>query len=290
MTTAQERASAPVEVVTETSSGTEPHSSARARRTRCLHTQVVIRALAFDLDGVLLDSEAVWDGARRLVASEYGGSWRPGATEAMQGMSAGEWSEYMRAELAADLDSDRVVELVVGEVLDSYRRQLPVVEGAGRVLEEVGAKWPLALASSSNREVIDAVLQAADWAGRFRVTVSADEVKRGKPAPDVYSRVARLLGQQPGSCVAVEDSANGLRSALAAGFSVVAVPNRRYPPPSDIVGRADLVVDRLSELTVTRLGDLEAKLEARREHRLDEQELESFPASDPHSDWAGPPA
>jgi HAD superfamily hydrolase (TIGR01509 family) len=249
----------------------------------------VITAVVFDLDGVLLDSEGLWDRARREVAATNGGGWREDSTQAMQGMSSTEWSNYMREELGVDLPSGRIIELVVDDLLARYRRGLPFLPGAPDAVRRLGARWPLAVASSSNRVVIDTVLAISGLRDLFHATVSSEEVPRGKPAPDVYLEAARVLGQPPGQCAAVEDSVNGILSALAAGMEVVAVPNREYPPAPSVVSRAHLVVATLADLRVDAIERLDARREKAIEDRIDEEEVESFPASDPHSDWAGPP-
>ena len=209
----------------------------------------MIRAVVFDLDGVLLDSERRWDQARREVAIAHNGHWRAGATAAMLGMSSVEWSEYMRDILGVDLAPDRIVDLVVANLLGQYRRGLPLIPGAVAAVRRIGRRWPLALASSAGRPVIDAVLAISGLRREFQVTVSSEEVPRGKPAPDVYLEAARRLGQPPRVCAAVEDSANGIRSALAAGLRVVAVPNPDYPPPASVLAEAHVVIRGLAELT-----------------------------------------
>jgi HAD superfamily hydrolase (TIGR01509 family) len=249
----------------------------------------MIRAVIFDLDGVLIESERIWDEARRAVVEQHGGRWRPEATAQMQGMSAREWSAYLHDQLSLDLDAGRIIDLVVAEVLQRYAKALPTVPKASEVLEHLGRRFVLALASSSNREVIDEVLGLTNWAGLFNSTVSSDEVARGKPFPDVYLEAARRLGEPAENCVAVEDSANGIKAALAARLAVVALPNRDYPPPPAVLVLADRIVERLEDVTVALVENLGRERETRREERLDEQELESFPASDSHSDWAGPP-
>ena len=205
--------------------------------------------MAFDLDGVLLDSERLWDQARREVAIAHNGHWRAGATAAMLGMSSVEWSEYLRDILGVDLAPDRIVDLVVANLLGQYRRRLPLIPGAVAAVRRIGRRWPLALASSAGRPVIDTVLAIAGLRREFQVTVSSEEVPRGKPAPDVYLEAARRLGQPPRACAAVEDSANGIRSALAAGLRVVAVPNPDYPPPASVLAEAQVVIRGLAELT-----------------------------------------
>ena len=205
--------------------------------------------MVFDLDGVLLDSERLWDQARREVAIGHGAHWRADATAAMLGMSSVEWSQYMRDTLGVDLAPDRIVELVVAGLLEQYRRRLPLIPGAVAAVQRIGRRWPLALASSAGRPGIDAVLAIAGLQHEFQATVSSEEVPRGKPAPDVYLEAARRLGQPPRACAAVEDSANGIRSALAAGLHVVAVPNPDYPPPAGVLAEAQIVLRSLAELT-----------------------------------------
>lgn len=212
--------------------------------------------MVFDLDGVLVDSERLWDQARREVAIEHNGHWRADATAAMLGMSSVEWSEYMRDTLDVDLPAGQIVDLVVANLLEQYRRGLPLIPGAREAVQRIGLGWPLALASSAGRPVIDTVLAVAGLQHEFQATVASEEVSRGKPAPDVYLEAARRLGQPPVACAAVEDSANGIRSARAAGLHVVAIPNRDYPPPASVLAEAQLVIDSLADLTVERVEQL----------------------------------
>jgi HAD superfamily hydrolase (TIGR01509 family) len=216
----------------------------------------VIRAVVFDLDGVLLDSEGVWDEARRRVVDEHGGRWREGATTDMQGMSSIEWSAYLRDELGVGLEMGRIVDLVVGLVLERYRQALPLLPGAREAVLRIGRRWPLGLATSANRPIIDEVLALSELTSAFRVTVSSEEVDRGKPSPDVYVEAAHRLGEPPSACAAIEDSANGIRAAVAAGLRTVAVPNREFPPAGEVLAQADVVLERLSDLTPSTLARL----------------------------------
>jgi len=210
----------------------------------------MIRAAIFDLDGVIIESEQLWDDARRAVAAEHGGQWRDDATTAMQGMSSVEWGAYMHDVLGLDLPADAIIDRVVENLLDRYRDHVPLLPGAVEAVRRVGAEWPLAVASSANRSVIAAVLDLTGLSDAFAATVSSEEVARGKPAPDVYLEAARRLAVAACECAAVEDSTNGIRSAVAAGLRVVAVPNREYPPDATALGDAAVVLHDLDELTV----------------------------------------
>ena len=210
-----------------------------------------VAAVAFDLDGVLIESEQTWDIARRAVVSDSGGHWVASATRDMMGMSAPEWSRYMHDTLGVPLSNADIDQRVVQRVLDEYARALPVLPGGAAAVSRLAARWPLALASSSNRVVIEAALRGLHLEKVFRVVVSSEEVPRGKPDPDVYLEAARQLGVRADQMVAVEDSANGIRSAVAAGMRVVAIPNAEFPPPASVLSTASVVLASLDELTVT---------------------------------------
>jgi HAD superfamily hydrolase (TIGR01509 family) len=203
----------------------------------------------FDLDGVLVESEGAWDAARRGLVAETGGTWRADATHAMLGMSAPEWSRYVHEELGVPLAPAEIDRRVVERLLQGYRRSLPLLPGAVASVRALAASWPLGLASSSNRVVIDEVLRLAGLEAAFTATVSGEEVARGKPAPDVYLAAIEALGADAHRAVAIEDSANGLRAAAAADMRVVAVPNREFPPAADALALADLVLSSLEQLT-----------------------------------------
>ena len=206
-------------------------------------------AVVLDLDGVLVDSEERWDAARRALVAERGGRWKEGATEAMLGMSAPEWSAYVRDELGVDLPAAQIDADVVRRLVEGYREELPLLPGAVEAVRALAARWPLGLASSSNAPVIELVLERAGLAGAIRAWVSSEEVARGKPAPDVYVEAARRLGVDAARCVAVEDSTNGIRSAVAAGMAVVAAPMRAFPPAQDALALAAVTVDGIAEVT-----------------------------------------
>lgn len=210
----------------------------------------MISAVIFDMDGVLLDSEQVWNEVKREVVDDWDGRWLDRADTEMMGMSSQEWSEYMARELDVDADPGDINDEVVRRMQDRYRESLPLLPGAIEAVQRLADRWPLGLASSSNRVLIDEVLETASLVRYFRVTVSSEEVARGKPAPDVYLEAARRLGVEPEAAAAVEDSAAGIRSAAAAGLRVIAVPNPHFPPDDETLDLADEVLASLDDLTV----------------------------------------
>jgi HAD superfamily hydrolase (TIGR01509 family) len=210
----------------------------------------MIEAVIFDLDGVLLQSEEVWDEVREKMTYELGGTWHANASRDMMGMSSPEWSLYMNQELGVGLAPERINEEAVRRMELAYTEHLPLIPGAPEAVERIAARWPLGLASSSNRPLIDKVMDVSGLAGYFHTTVSSEEVERGKPHPDVFIVVAQQMGVDPGSCAAIEDSHTGVQSAHSAGMAVLVLPNQAFPPGEEVLDLADAVLSSLSDLTV----------------------------------------
>ena len=221
-------------------------------------TAAELAAVIFDLDGVLLDSETAWVEVKKAFAEESGGHWKESAQWDMLGMSSIEWSRYMHDELGVPVPPEEISKRVAERLAERYRERLPLLPGAVEAVRSLAREWPLGLASSSNRNVIDLALERAGLVDEFRATVSSEEVERGKPAPDVYLETARRLEVDPGACVAIEDSTNGIRSAHAAEMTVIAVPNRDFPPEPDALALAALELDSLEELSPEQVRALAA--------------------------------
>ncbi|EEP72935.1 HAD-superfamily hydrolase, subfamily IA [Micromonospora sp. ATCC 39149] len=209
----------------------------------------VADAVVFDLDGVIVDSEPVWEEVRRAYVAAHGGTWQPDTQRRLMGMSTGEWARYLSGELGVGRTAEQVAAEVVDEMARRYAERVPVIDGADEVVRRLAARWPLGLASSSPTRLIAAALAATGLTGAFGATLSTEETERGKPAPDVYLEVARRLGVDPARCMAVEDSSNGVRSAAAAGMRVVAVPHGAYPLDPDAERLAAVVLPAVGELT-----------------------------------------
>ncbi|MEU7612392.1 HAD family phosphatase [Micromonospora sp. NPDC049204] len=206
-------------------------------------------AVVFDLDGVIVDSEPVWEEVRRAYVATHGGTWQPDTQRRLMGMSTGEWAHYLSGELGVGRTAEQVAVEVVEEMTRRYRDHVPLIAGADQVVRRLAARWPLGLASSSPTRLIEAALAATGLTDAFGATLSTEQTERGKPAPDVYLSVAERLGVDPARCVAVEDSSNGVRSAAAAGMRVVAVPHGSYPLDPDAARLAVVTLGAIGELT-----------------------------------------
>lgn len=216
----------------------------------------MIQAIVFDLDGVLVDSEPVWEEVRRAYVAERGGTWQPDTQHRLMGMSTQEWAVYLSAELGVDRTPAEVATDVVEEMVRRYERAIPLIAPAVPVVRALAARWPLAVASSSPMRLIRAAVHAADLDDVFVVLRSSEDVARGKPAPDVYLAAAAGLAVDPTACVAVEDSSNGVRSAAAAGMRVVAVPAAAYPLAADAAAQAAVTLTAIDQLTPSTIDSL----------------------------------
>ena len=208
-----------------------------------------IEAVVFDLDGVLVDSDHIWHEVREGLARERGGNWTEQSEVAMSGMSSTEWSRYMHDVVGISDPPAAINDEVVSRMRTRYAEELPLIDGAIDAVPRLAGSFRLAVASSANRELIEAVLAEAGLTRYFDASVSSEEVARGKPSPDVFLEAASRLGAAPSRCAAIEDSANGIRAAHAAGMRVIAIPNRRYPPAADAVALADVTLDSITALT-----------------------------------------
>lgn len=216
----------------------------------------VTKAVIFDMDGMLVDSESVWHSIREQLAREIGGTWTERAQHDMMGMSSRQWPRYMHEQISVPLSPDQINLEVVARLTARYRERLPLIPGSVEAVRDLAERWPLAVASSSNKPLIELVLELAGLVDYFQATVSSEEVGPGKPEPDVYLEAARRLGTEPQHCAAIEDSGNGIRAALAAGMRVVAIPDSDYPPDREILDRADVELVTIADLTADTIDRL----------------------------------
>ncbi len=215
------------------------------------------QAVIFDLDGTLIDTEPVWESVRRALAKQDGIEWPESASRAMMGMSTREWSAYMSDVVGIGPTAELAARRTIDGLVERYDRDLPVLPGAREVVGRLAEHWPLGVASSSPRDLIEHALQALGVRDLIAVVRSTEEgTARGKPAPDAFLWVADQLDAEPARTVVVEDSAGGIQAGLNAGMPVVAVPRPFLTPPDDLLAQASVVLAHLDELTVELVDSL----------------------------------
>ncbi len=215
------------------------------------------QAVIFDLDGTLIDTEPVWDAVRRELAAQDGIEWPESASRAMMGMSTREWSRYMSDVVGVGPTAEIVARRTIDRLIERYDHDLPVLPGAREVVRRLAEHWPLAVASSSPRDLIEHALQALGVRGLIAVVRSTEEgTARGKPAPDAFLWAASQLNADPARTVVIEDSASGIQAGLNAGMPVIAVPRPFLTPPEDVLAGASVVLEHLDDLTVDLVRDL----------------------------------
>lgn len=208
-------------------------------------------AVLFDLDGVLVDSEPWWDEVRVEFARDNNRPWGPDDQRAVMGGNSREWAGVMRERLdLGHLEQDAIQDAIVAGVVAKYRAAavLPLIPGAVETVRRVAATHPVAIVSSAHRAVIEAAVDALGLGSILDEIVSSDDVTAGKPDPAVYVLAAARLGVDPGRCLVVEDSVNGVRAGKDAGMTVALVPNASVPPARGAVELADLVLAGIADL------------------------------------------
>jgi len=216
----------------------------------------MIEGIIFDVDGLLVDSEPCWTEARRQLAAETGQAWTDADRRACMGVSTREWSGYMIRRLGLGLSADAVEARIIGFIKAEYARAIPFLPGAIDAVRLASLHYRVGIASGSHRDLVDAVALDPRLRGKFEAIAYADDVAAGKPKPDVYLAAARKLNLAPGSCVCLEDSANGILSGVAAGMKVIAVPDPAFPPPTAILAKAARVLASLTEVNLNLLRSL----------------------------------
>jgi len=211
----------------------------------------------FDLDGVLIDSEPIWERIRRDFAESRGGEWTGELQRRMMGARTADWSVALSDAVGGAVTPESAAEQVIAELAAEYRRNPPVIAGAVDAVRGLALDLTLGLVSGSPQVLIVLVLRLLGLEGAFEVAMSADEVARGKPHPDPYLGLARRLSVQPQACAVVEDSSNGIRSGHAAGAHVIAIPRGEHRPDAETLGLAAVVLHDITALTVEAIRRLE---------------------------------
>ena len=188
-----------------------------------------LRAVLFDMDGLLVDSEPLWFEAERSVMARLGGPWTPADQLALIGGSLAHSVAYMRARAVRPAEPEQIGRWLLDGMADLVATNgVRLMPGAAGLLAELAAAGiRCALVTSAQRQIMDAVIDSTGL--KFAVTICAEDVRRGKPDPEPYLRAAALLGEAPARCVVLEDSPRGVAAAQAAGCPVIAVPSVPLP-------------------------------------------------------------
>lgn len=218
----------------------------------------MIEAIIFDMDGLLVDSEPVWDKARKGMAEDVGKEWNKDDHQAVMGVSTQVWADYMIKRLDLSLTPQEVQDQIIRRMLALYQDGIPYFLGAVEAVQLAARHYPTALASGSHPALIDAVAVDAAMQGKFQVILSADKVGAGKPAPDVYLETAKRLGVKPEHCVCLEDSGNGILAGHRAGMKVIAIPDPRFPPAPEKLNLAHLILPSLTNFSLKVIHQLNA--------------------------------
>jgi HAD superfamily hydrolase (TIGR01509 family) len=199
-------------------------------------------AVVFDLDGVLVDSEAIWAAAERRTVESLGGEYTPEIAGLLYGRGHRDGGRLLADRFGGDAEA--VAERLLGHALAGFRGGVPALPGARELVRSLEGVLPIAVASNSVRPIVEAALTSVALDGRFDAVVCGDDVERGKPAPDVYLAACRALGVAPADALAIEDSPVGTVAAKAAGLVVIGVPSM----PGVELPAADAVLASLHEL------------------------------------------
>lgn len=216
----------------------------------------MIEAIIFDMDGLLIDSEPVWDKARGIMAAEAGIDWNTDDHKAVMGVSTHEWVSYMTARLKLDMSPESLEKHIVDQMVSLYEQQIPYFPGAVEAVALSADHYITGLASGSPRGLIDTVTGDKALKGKFNAIISGDQVENGKPSPDIYLAVTEMLGVAPSKCVCLEDSGNGILAGKNAGLKVIAVPDSRFSPSMEKLNQADVILASLSEFSLRTLEQL----------------------------------
>jgi len=216
----------------------------------------MIKAVVFDLDGLLIDSEPLWHQARVDLFRSFNLIWEQTDQKNTMGKSTTDWANYMALKIGENVSGSKVAEEIITRMEIYYSEHVPILPGAEQTLVSISHEYPLALASGSPINLIYKVLATTGWHTMFSEIISGDDVAEGKPAPTIYLSVAKTLRITPQEMVVFEDSSSGILAAHRAGAKIIAVPNYHIKPPMDILDLANIVLESLNNFSKDLLSSL----------------------------------
>lgn len=215
-----------------------------------------VKAVIFDMDGLLIDSEPVWSLADRQFLAKYGKIYRPVDKSRFMGSGVKEFIKFVKKKFDLPKSEEKLFTQrieIFESLVDTDLKLMPGAEGLLKDLSQNG--YLMAMATGNTRQMMDLMTENLNIRKYFNITVSSDEVPNGKPAPDVFLEAARRLVVDPGECLVLEDAVNGIAAAKAAGMKAIAVCDQRYNRPESFT-EADLVVGNLKEISIEMINML----------------------------------
>lgn len=218
-----------------------------------------IKAVIFDMDGVLVDSEVYWHLSRVEFARARGKTWTDADQRIAMGRSTVGWAQVMKDHLTLPESVEEIIIEMKQRVMAHYDERLPLREGAVEAVRMSAANFKCALASGSPTDIIQHVMKLSGLDQVFETIVYGDDFPNGKPAPDIYLAALDRLGVNAEDAVGIEDSSNGIRSLKAAGMLAVAAPSPGFPLSPEIVALCDAYIDSLTEFTLALIRSIESQ-------------------------------
>lgn len=218
-----------------------------------------IKAVIFDMDGVLVDSEVYWAKSRVEYAQDRNKEWTDEHQRLAMGRSTIGWAEVMKDKLNLDESVDDIIVEMKQRVIAHYEERMPTRPGAIESVKHMKEHFRVGLASGSPTEIIKAVLRITGLDQIFEVMIYGDDIPKGKPAPDIYLEAMKQLGVTPVVTVGIEDSANGIRSLKAAGMVAVAAPSPDFQLSDDILALVDAHITTLEDFNIDLIRQIESK-------------------------------
>lgn len=209
-----------------------------------------IKAVIFDMDGVLVDSEVYWAEARVEYARDIGKVWGGDDHRLVMGRATLEWARVMQQYLALEKPPEVIASEMIDRMGTKYAARMPVRPGAIEAVHLAGKHYRVGLASGSPTALINRVMELTGLDKVFETIVYGDDIPNGKPAPDIYIEAMRRLDVSSTEAIGVEDSANGIRALKAAGMYAIAAPSPDFPLPPDVAAMADTLIESLEQFSV----------------------------------------
>lgn len=208
----------------------------------------MIKAVIFDMDGLLIDSEPVWFRAKEDLLKEINYKWTWEDQKNSMGVSTETWVNYVYNFADQKFTKEEVLHGITDRMKTYYKNgEIDLMPGANEALQFAKNNFKVGLASGSYKDLLYGAVKSNNWESIFEEILSSDDIERGKPQPDIYLEVMKRLGVLPEECIVLEDSRDGIKAGVAAGAKVITVPSKDVPVPPEVLDSAYAVIDSLND-------------------------------------------